>query len=198
MIRRLVKFFCGLGSPSGNFFKSCCEVFCAAKTCYFLWDFYNKKNLDECSKCKSGSPGTCNGSKIKTQSTSCCNGEFSKCASTSDCCLGCQDCDAIKFRKALEDLKYSSPCGHDLWRVLDDFLYYCVHMVGAHVDRIKDKLKGTCSQCQPGTSSCDCNNQCNGSCPGCKELLGDSHFMAILTRKFSSSYDSSKAKWNLL
>ncbi|KAK1935525.1 variant erythrocyte surface antigen-1 family protein [Babesia divergens] len=112
--------------------------------------------------------------------------------------------DSKPFHDELLKLKYSSPCGHDLWRTLDDFLYYCVHMVGAHVDRIKDKInaKGnTCSKCptgKPGTSPCSCNNNCNGQCKGCDVLLKDSHLMDILTRKFSSSYDSSKAKWNLL
>ncbi|KAK1939102.1 variant erythrocyte surface antigen-1 family protein, partial [Babesia divergens] len=118
--------------------------------------------------------------------------------------------DSKEFKKHLQDLQYSSPCGHELYRTLKDFLYYCVNMVGAYVDKkeVKDKInaKGnTCKKCPPkgqsGTSPCSCNNQCfNGSspCPGCKELLGDSHFMAILTRKFSSSYDSSNAKWDSL
>ncbi|KAK1936089.1 variant erythrocyte surface antigen-1, alpha subunit [Babesia divergens] len=108
-----------------------------------------------------------------------------------------------KFYDALETLKYSSPCGHDLWRTLDDFLYYCVNMVGAHVQSISGKLKGNCSKCgkpgKSGTSPCDCNNKCNGSdCKPCDVLLEDSHLMAILTRKFSSSYDSSNAKWDSL
>ncbi|KAK1939091.1 variant erythrocyte surface antigen-1 family protein, partial [Babesia divergens] len=159
LLRRLVTYFNSLGpNPSqSEFSKKCCELLCVAKTCEFLWSFYND-------------------TKYKS--------------------------DSKPFHDALQTLKHSSPCGHDLWRTLDDFLYYCVHMVGAHVDRIKDKInaKGnTCKKCgKPGKSPCDCNNKCNGQCKGCDVLLGDSHFMAILTRKFSSSYDSSKAKWNLL
>ncbi|KAK1935521.1 variant erythrocyte surface antigen-1 family protein, partial [Babesia divergens] len=110
---------------------------------------------------------------------------------------------ATEFKKHLEALKYSSPCGHDLWRTLKDFLYYCVHMVGAHVQSISGNInaaKQKCSQCPPTgrPQQHSCNNNCNGQCKGCKELLGDSHFMAILTRKFSSSYDSSNANWDSL
>ncbi|KAK1935314.1 variant erythrocyte surface antigen-1 family protein [Babesia divergens] len=109
--------------------------------------------------------------------------------------------DSKEFKKHLEELKHSSPCGHELYRTLRDFLYYCVHMVGAHVQSIKDKInaKGnTCKKCPTGTSSCNCNNKCNGQCKPCDVLLEDSHLMAILTRKFSSSYNSSSATWDLL
>ncbi|KAK1932172.1 variant erythrocyte surface antigen-1 family protein [Babesia divergens] len=106
--------------------------------------------------------------------------------------------DSKDFKKHLETLKYSSPCGHELWRTLEDFLYYCVHMVGAYVQSIKDKLKGTCPQCPPTGRPQQHSCNCNGQCKGCKELLGDSHLMGILTRKFSSSYDSSNAKWDSL
>ncbi|KAK1936812.1 variant erythrocyte surface antigen-1 family protein, partial [Babesia divergens] len=111
--------------------------------------------------------------------------------------------DSKDFKKHLETLKYSSPCGHELYRTLKDFIYYCVNMVGAYVQSISGNInaaKQNCPKCpQKGQSEQhSCNNNCNGQCKGCKELLGDSHFMAILTRKFSSSYDSSNAKWDSL
>ncbi|KAK1935533.1 variant erythrocyte surface antigen-1 family protein, partial [Babesia divergens] len=109
-----------------------------------------------------------------------------------------------KFYHELSKLQYSSPCGHDLWRTLKDFLYYCVHMVGAYVQSINTTLsaKGnSCPQCKSlkpsdqHPSPCSCNGS---DCKPCDVLLKDSHLMAILTRKFSSSYDSSKASWSLL
>ncbi|KAK1933772.1 variant erythrocyte surface antigen-1 family protein, partial [Babesia divergens] len=211
LIRRLVKFFCDLDSHSGNFFKSCCDLLCVAKTCYFLWDFYNKRNQNECKTCKSGgSSGKCLGSKITLTSGSsnqCCGGNPSDC-SKSNCCLGCQECDAIKFRKALQDLKYSSPCGHDLWRTLKDFLDCCFRIFrSGHKNIIEEKVRALQENCKckdatkskqspPSPCSC-CKPGSYSDCKACKALFADSSLKSLFRQEYFSAY-SSKAKWDLL
>ncbi|KAK1935321.1 variant erythrocyte surface antigen-1 family protein, partial [Babesia divergens] len=201
MILRVVKFFkdfpLDASSPS-KCLKLCCELICVGKYCEFLKMFYNKGNKDSCETCKSGgSSGKCPGSTLQSPSTSCCGGKFESCSNT-QCCLGCQDCDAIKFRKALETLKLSSPCGQDLYRTLKDFLDYCLNVAEPFIKSVKDKINAAKKKCVSGCSSsgtpCSCSN-----CLGCQDIR-DNHkdIMSVLTRKFSSSYDSSNAKWDSL
>ncbi|KAK1935518.1 variant erythrocyte surface antigen-1 family protein [Babesia divergens] len=197
MIRRLVKFFASLDSSSKKF-KSCCDLLCVAKTCYFLWDFYQNKGKEggkeKCSKCTStGKP--CPGSKITlTSSNQCCGGKFESC-SKSNCCLGCQDCDAIKFRKALETLKLSSPCGHDLWRVLNDFLDCCFRIFKPEQKFVEEKVKALqkelCQKCSSATQSgqpCTCSSGSSYSCLACFALSEDSGLKARFISEYSSSY----------
>ncbi|KAK1939124.1 variant erythrocyte surface antigen-1 family protein [Babesia divergens] len=209
MILRVVKFFNGLkpeslSSPS-KCSKLCCELICVGKYCDFLKTFYDKGDQKSCGKCTKKGTQNCNGSTLTpASSTSCCNGEFSKCASTSDCCQGCQECDAIKFRKALETLRYSTPCGHDLWRVLNDFIHFIRNVFMPNHYFIRDTVlaavKG-CSNCnKSGTDSrnwkpCTCSSS---SCSACPKLLGNSKLMSILLSQYFSSYDSSSANWDSL
>ncbi|KAK1935549.1 variant erythrocyte surface antigen-1 family protein, partial [Babesia divergens] len=200
MILRLVRFFKDLGS-SKNFFKSCCDLLCVAKTCSFLRDFYNKRNQNECKTCKSGgSSGNCKGSKITPASKECCKGA-SPC--NSNCCLGCQDCDAIKFRNAFNALRLAGPCGQDLWRVLNDFLQCCFRIFRAgQKNIIEDKVKKfqtACSQCKKATQSktsspspCDCcSTGSSVTCEACKALSEDSSLKFLFRHGYSSAYDSS-------
>ncbi|KAK1935512.1 variant erythrocyte surface antigen-1 family protein, partial [Babesia divergens] len=203
MIRRLVKFFKDLPldlSSKKDCSKLCCEIFCVLKICEFLRDFYGKGKKggkDVCSKCNPGTKGKCPGSTLKSPSSNnCCGGKFESC-STSNCCLGCQECDAIKFRKALETLKLSSPCGQDLWRVLKDFLDYCtgVFLSNFNKKEVKEKInaaKEKCQQCkQAGTSKKPCT--CSGSpCLGCQEIRGHNDIMSMLRHGYLSSYVNSK------
>ncbi|KAK1939104.1 variant erythrocyte surface antigen-1 family protein [Babesia divergens] len=203
MILRVVKFFASFDASSQP--KSsclCCELICVGKYCDFLKMFFDRSNRDVCETCKSGGSGgkPCPGSKITpAPSPSCCGGA-SPC--NSDCCLGCQDCDAIKFRKALQELQYSSPCGQDLYRTLKDFLDYCLNVAEPFIKSAKKKIEEAKGKCISGCKStggkpCSCS-QTSGSCLGCKALRGHKDIMSVLTRKFSSSYDSSNAKWDSL
>ncbi|KAK1935255.1 variant erythrocyte surface antigen-1 family protein, partial [Babesia divergens] len=202
MIRRLVRFFKDLETSSKKF-KSCCDLLCVAKTCYFLWDFYNKGGKEKCKNCKS--PGTCKGSTLTpASSNTCCGGNPSKCQS-GDCCLGCQDCDAIKFRKALQDLKYSSPCGQELYRTLDSFLNFIRFVFYPRVKDLKleNKIRtarNKCDNCKSGHSSCLGCKSGSSSCQGCTAVLKelrDNHkdLLSLMTRGSFSSYDSSEASW---
>ncbi|KAK1935272.1 variant erythrocyte surface antigen-1 family protein, partial [Babesia divergens] len=213
MIRRLVRFFKDLPldssvSSSQNCSKLCCELICVGKYCEFLRDFYNKGGQKSCGTCNPGTKGKCPGSTLQSPASSnnCCGGDPSTC-STSNCCLGCQECDAIKFRNALEGLKYSSPCGQELYRVLDNFLYYCFNVFMGHKDFIRNTLlkavKG-CPSCNKtgqnssGWKACECSSSSSGSCTACPKLLGNSKLMSVLLSQYSSSYDSSSAKWESL
>ncbi|KAK1932203.1 variant erythrocyte surface antigen-1 family protein, partial [Babesia divergens] len=199
MIRRLVRFFNGLPldlSSKKDCSKLCCEIFCVLKCCEFLKMFYDRGGKESCSKCKS--PGKCLGSTLKTQpsSNNCCNGTAG--CQSGNCCQGCQDCDALKFRKALEDLKYSSPCGQDLWRVLDNFLYYCFSVFMGHKDFIRNTVLAAvkdCSNCnKTGQRSSDwkaCKCSSGLSCKACDTLLKDSKLMSILRQGYVSSYVNS-------
>ncbi|KAK1937454.1 hypothetical protein X943_001981, partial [Babesia divergens] len=196
MIRRVVKFFASFDS-SDKCSKLCCELLCVRVHCWALGQIYNK-GLKECKTCKPGGTGKCPGSKITPASTSCCNGNFDNCKSQ-NCCLGCNDCSAIKFRNAFETLKLSSPCGQDLYRVLDGFLYYCCNVLEPFINKkeVKEKInaaKGKCLQCSKKTSGTPCS--CS-DCDGCKALRGHNDIMSILRHGYFSSYDSS-AKWDRL
>ncbi|KAK1932202.1 variant erythrocyte surface antigen-1 family protein [Babesia divergens] len=203
MILRVVKFFASFdASSSSKCSKLCCELICVGKYCDFLKMFYDKGGKDKCGTCNSKG-SNCPGSKIKTQSTSCCGGNPSDC-SNSDCCLGCQDCDAIKFRKALETLKLSSPCGQDLYRTLKDFLDYCLNVAEPFIKSVKEKINAAKGKCVSGCNSasqsktpCSCS-QTSGSCLGCQEIREKHNdIMAILAGGYSSAY-SSNAKWDSL
>ncbi|KAK1935288.1 hypothetical protein X943_001253, partial [Babesia divergens] len=115
LIRRLVTYFKSLQpNPSKpDFSQNCCELLCVAKTCEFLKMFFDKGGKDVCGTCKSG----------KSQCPSkgqCCAGPTPKCNSGS--CQNCDECQQIcaakEFSRALEALKLSSPCGHELYRTL--------------------------------------------------------------------------------
>ncbi|KAK1935317.1 variant erythrocyte surface antigen-1 family protein [Babesia divergens] len=161
MIRRLVKFFSGLGSHSGNFFKSCCDLLCVAKTCYFLH----------------------NTLKDTTQG------------------------DGQTFYNALQTLKYSSPCGHDLWRVLNDFLQCCFRIFNPDKKFVEKKVKNFQENCkckdatkskQSPPSPCNCCSKSGTPCEACTSLFADSKLMSILRHGYVSSYDSASAKWDSL
>ncbi|KAK1935546.1 variant erythrocyte surface antigen-1 family protein, partial [Babesia divergens] len=194
MIRRLVRFFKDLETSSKKF-KSCCDLLCVAKTCYFLWDFYGKGKeggKEKCSKCKS--PGTCPGSTLTSGSSPSCCGGASGCQS-GDCCQGCQDCDAIKFRKALQTLQYSGPCGHDLWRVLNDFLDCCFRIFKPEQkfveNKVKELQKELCQKCKDATKSgqpCTCSSGSSYSCLACFALFNDYELKARFISEYSSSY----------
>ncbi|KAK1937436.1 variant erythrocyte surface antigen-1 family protein, partial [Babesia divergens] len=150
MILRLVRFFKDLGS-SKNFFKSCCDLLCAAKTCYFLWDKLFKKDA-------SGS-------------------------------------EAQKFNSALEDLQYSSPCGQDLYRTLQDFLQSCFSIFKPGQKFVEDKVKAfqkSCDKCKDattkGTSCSCCSSGSSYSCLACFALFNDYELKARFISEYSSSY----------
>ncbi|KAK1932144.1 variant erythrocyte surface antigen-1 family protein [Babesia divergens] len=206
MIRRLVSYFKSLqytSSPSKDNFKNCCELMCVLKTCDFLQLFYDRRNLNECSKCKSGGSGC-------SSSGGCCNGDFSNCVKDPDCCKDCPDCGAVKFSKALETLRFAGPCGHDLWRTLDAFIQYCCFVFYARVRDLKleNKIKearDSCDNCKSGSKSSghsDCSGCKSGtSCDGCTavlEELRDNHkdVLSLMTRGYLSAY--SEASWNSL
>ncbi|KAK1936124.1 variant erythrocyte surface antigen-1 family protein, partial [Babesia divergens] len=195
MIRRLVSYFKSLksdiSSPSIKNFKNCCELMCVLKTCEFLKGFLTK---GKCGKCTSEK--TCKGSSSGT--SSCCKGNFSTCASDPNCCLGCQDCCALKFRNALETLRFAGPCGQDLWRTLDSFLNF-IRFVFLPKVKLLEKLikeaRDKCSQCKTGHSSCpDCKSGSSGSssCQGCAQVLTllQTHkdVLSLMTRGYFSSY----------
>ncbi|KAK1935252.1 variant erythrocyte surface antigen-1 family protein [Babesia divergens] len=204
LIRRLVKFFkdLSLDSSNKNCSKICCEIFCVLKTCEFLRDFYNESTSwagKECSKCKGGTQTKCTQGTGK--GSKCCGKNISQCTAP-DCCQGCPDCNAIKLGKALQELQYSGPCGQDLWRTLDSFLYYCCNVFEPYVNKkeVKEKInaaKGKCQQCSKKTSGTPCSCSNTSGCLGCKDLRGHNDIMSILRQGYLSSYDSS-AKWESL
>ncbi|KAK1939086.1 variant erythrocyte surface antigen-1 family protein, partial [Babesia divergens] len=206
LIRRLVKFFKDLESLSSSqsgCSKLCCELLCVLKISYFLKDLYNDSKSwagKECSKCKPGGgsgKNQCNNSKAP--SGSCCGGTISGCTA-SDCCQGCPECNAIKLGNALQTLQLSSPCGQDLYRVLDDFLYFCCNVFWPYVNRIQGTVKEarqSCQQCKSGTFPCNCSSS-SSNCKACQEILKDSQLKVILLSQYVSSYDSSSAKWESL
>ncbi|KAK1935529.1 variant erythrocyte surface antigen-1 family protein, partial [Babesia divergens] len=209
MLRRVVSYFKSLETSSSpdKFFKSCCDLLCVIKTCEFLKGFYDKRTAKECSKCKSGGQGKC--SKGSSGGT-CCKGTISKCTYPT-CCSGCNECREIKeakeFSKALETLKLSSPCGQDLYRTLDDFLYFCCYVIAPQQRAIENKIKGLqekhCQkasqtpQCCPKTPSakpCTCPSG-SSSCQACQQLSKDSQLKPLLFSEFSSAYSEASASW---
>ncbi|KAK1934025.1 variant erythrocyte surface antigen-1 family protein, partial [Babesia divergens] len=198
MLRRLVSYFKDLNSSPDKFFKSCCDLLCVAKTCWFLWDFYDKRTQNICWTCKDGGKGGSCPSNGK-----CCAGPDPKCNSSP--CPKCDECQQIcyakEFSRALEDLKYSSPCGQDLWRTLDAFIQYCCFVFYPRVKGIQSALENLHSKCKCSGGSCKCSTQ--GSCDGCAQVLSelrDNHkdLLSLMTRGYSSAYSSKDAKWNLL
>ncbi|KAK1932148.1 variant erythrocyte surface antigen-1, beta subunit, partial [Babesia divergens] len=203
MLRRVVKFFASFDPSSKNCSKLCCEIFCVLKICEFLKGFYNKGNKNVCWTCKKGAQkNQCNGSTLTSgSSTSCCNGTAG--CKSGNCCQGCQDCDAIKFSRALQKLQYSGPCGLDLYRLLKDLLNFCSNVMAPNQDFIHDtvlKAVKDCSKCKKsaenssGWSACQCSSS-SSSCKACPKLLENSKLMSILRHGYVSSYDSSSAKW---
>ncbi|KAK1932163.1 variant erythrocyte surface antigen-1 family protein [Babesia divergens] len=210
LLRRVVKFFNGLSldpsSSNSNRSRICCELVCVVKTCYFIKDFYNKKDKEECSKCKKGGKGGSCPSNGK-----CCSGPTPNCGSSSGgtFCQKCDECQQICYAKEffneLQTLRFAGPCGQDLWRTLDAFLQGCVFRVAGFdkYDIIK-KIKAaqnSCSACQnasksgKSSSSCDCCS--SGSCLACTSLLKDPSLKSLFNPEYVSSYDSS-AKWDSL
>ncbi|KAK1940747.1 variant erythrocyte surface antigen-1 family protein, partial [Babesia divergens] len=200
LIRRLVKFFKdfeSLSSSKSGCSKLCCELLCVRMHCWALGNIYNK-GLTECSKCKeNGSGGKCPGSKI-TSSKECCNGNPDTCQSP-NCCLGCQDCNAVKFSRALQKLQYSGPCGLDLYRLLDGLLNFCCNVFWPYVDKkeVKEKIEDARKKCLSGCKSTGGSCQCpstSSPCKGCQHILQDPQLKVTLAGGYSSSY-SSKASW---
>ncbi|KAK1935278.1 variant erythrocyte surface antigen-1 family protein [Babesia divergens] len=197
MIRRLVSYFKDLKSDTSNkgCFKNCCELMCVLKTCDFLQLFYDRRNLNECSKCKSGGSGC-------SSSGGCCLGTISGCTEK-DCCKDCEDCCAVKFSRALEELRFAGPCGQDLWRTLDSFLNFCCKVFYAKVKDIQTTLQDRNSghakncKCKSGTCTCSPSSGCQGCTAVLKELR-DNHkdLLGLMTRGYSSAY--SEASWDSL
>ncbi|KAK1935251.1 variant erythrocyte surface antigen-1 family protein [Babesia divergens] len=199
MLRRLVTYFKDLETSSKKF-KSCCDLLCVVKMCHFLWKFYGKRNLNECSKCKSGK------SQCSSKAGQCCSGSSPQCSSGSTCqnCSECQQiCYAKEFSRALEALKLSSPCGQNLYRVLDDFLYYCCNVIAPQQRAIENKIKGLqekhcqkasqtpqCCPKDPSKTPCTCPSG-SSSCQACQQLSKDSQLKPLLFSEFSSAYSSS-------
>ncbi|KAK1932150.1 variant erythrocyte surface antigen-1 family protein [Babesia divergens] len=107
------------------------------------------------------------------------------------------------FKKALQTLQYSGPCGHELYRLIDGFLQGCVFPV-AGLDRndIIEKIKAaqnSCSQCSSASSKqsspCDCCSKSGTPCLACTSLLEDPSLKTLFLHGYVSSYDSSKASW---
>ncbi|KAK1935319.1 putative variant erythrocyte surface antigen-1, partial [Babesia divergens] len=203
MLRRVVKFFASFDPSKKDCPKLCCEIFCVLKCCVFLRDFYDKGGK-KCSMCTSkGSSGKpCPGSTLKSPapSNNCCGGKPSACKS-SDCCLGCQDCDAIKFSRALQKLQYSGPCGLDLYRLLDGLLNFIRNVMAPNQNFIRNTVLAavnSCSNCKKSETdsskwqACECSKN-SGSCLACTSLLQDSKLMSILRHGYSSAYSS--ATW---
>ncbi|KAK1939096.1 variant erythrocyte surface antigen-1 family protein, partial [Babesia divergens] len=199
MLRRLVSYFKDLksdiSSPSKQNFKNCCELLCVLKTCEFLQLFYNNRNATGCNACKSKG---CSGSSGK-----CCNGTISKCIDK-DCCKDCEGCGAVKFSRALETLRFAGPCGQELYRTLDDFLYYCCNVFEPYVNRVQStvqKARKSCQQCKTGGKHSSFNGCKSGSpsCQGCtetlKKLQAHKDILSLMTRGYVSSYDSASATW---
>ncbi|KAK1932190.1 variant erythrocyte surface antigen-1, beta subunit [Babesia divergens] len=205
MLRRVVKFFASFDPSKPGCPKLCCEIFCVLKCCVFLKMFYDKGGKKSCGKCKEKGGNPCKGSTLQSQppSNNCCRGKPSACKS-GNCCLGCQDCDAIKFRKAFNALQYSSPCGQDLYCLLKDLLNFCSNVMHPNQDFIRDTVLeavNSCPSChKSGTDSsdwkaCECSSG-PSSCQACPKLLENSKLMSILRHGYLSSY--SEASWTSL
>ncbi|KAK1936818.1 variant erythrocyte surface antigen-1 family protein [Babesia divergens] len=171
LIRRLVSYFKSLqpsSDPSKENFKNCCELLCVIKTCHFL-----NNTLKDTSKG-----------------------------------------DGQTFYNALKELRLGGPCGQELWRTLDSFLNFIRFVFLPKVKPLENKIKearDSCSNCQTNSksgqhSSCSgCSSGTSGtSCEGCKAVLeelkklkGHKDVLSLMTRGYSSAYDS-KASWTSL
>ncbi|KAK1935287.1 variant erythrocyte surface antigen-1 family protein [Babesia divergens] len=204
MILRVVKFFkdfpLDASSPS-KCSKICCELICVGKYCDFLKMFFDKGGQKSCGKCNGGPQKNCKGSTLQSQPSpnNCCNGTDG--CKSGDCCLGCQECDAIKFRNALETLKLSSPCGQDLYRTLDAFIQYCREVLGPKANStVKNAVTVAKKICTPNCKSTGGSCQCpstSSPCKGCQHILQDPQLKVLLAGGYSSSYSSS-ASWKSL
>ncbi|KAK1939084.1 variant erythrocyte surface antigen-1 family protein, partial [Babesia divergens] len=107
------------------------------------------------------------------------------------------------------DLQYSSPCGQDLWRVLDAFLQCCFNIFNPEQKFVEKKVKNfqkKCSTCKNATKSkqsppspCNCCKPGSYSdCEACKALFADSSLKSLFRQEYVSSYDPDKASWNSL
>ncbi|KAK1937985.1 variant erythrocyte surface antigen-1 family protein [Babesia divergens] len=207
MIRRLVSYFKSLeisSSPQIKNFKNCCELLCVIKTCYFLWSFYNNRTATGCYNCRiNGAGGTC------PSGGQCCRGPISDCTAP-DCCKDCEVCCAVKFSRALEELRFAGPCGQNLYRTLDDFLNFICYVFYPRVKLLENLIKnardkcGTCNSKTGQHSSCPgCKSGTSGSpsCQGCAQVLTllQTHkdLLSLMTQGYSSAY-SSEASWSSL
>ncbi|KAK1935242.1 variant erythrocyte surface antigen-1 family protein [Babesia divergens] len=205
LIRRLVKFFKDfepLSSSKSGCSKLCCELMCVAKTCEFLKMFFDKGGKDVCGTCKKGGKGiSCNASSKGSSKGDCCKGYPSTCSSSSPCpkCDECQQiCAAKEFSRALQTLKLSSPCGHELYRTLDAFIQYCREVLGpkanSTVKNAVQTAKAKCGSCSSSGGSCTCSP--GSPCLGCEHILQDPQLKVILTQEYvSSAYSSKDALW---
>ncbi|KAK1940745.1 variant erythrocyte surface antigen-1 family protein, partial [Babesia divergens] len=211
LLRRLVKFFKDFESSSQpNCSKLCCELLCVLKMCESFKTFYDKRTAKECGTCKNPGKGAKGNCPSKGQ---CCAGQDPNCGSGSGFCSKCSECrqicDSKKFHNAFNELsktlQYSSPCGQDLYRVLDDFLNFIRNVFVPNQDFIHSTvLKAVkdcpnCGKSGPNSSewkACGCSS--GSDCQACPKLLKDSKLMSILRHGYFSSYDSSSAKWESL
>ncbi|KAK1935302.1 variant erythrocyte surface antigen-1 family protein [Babesia divergens] len=109
--------------------------------------------------------------------------------------LSKNESDAQNFKNHLETLKHSSPCGHDLYRTLKDFLYFCNvlgPLANSTVKNAVEKARKSCSGCTSSQFPCNCSS--GSPCPGCQHILQDPQLKVILAGGYSSSYSSS-ASW---
>ncbi|KAK1939114.1 variant erythrocyte surface antigen-1 family protein [Babesia divergens] len=120
--------------------------------------------------------------------------------------LSKNESDAQNFKNHLETLKHSSPCGQELYRTLDSFLNFIRFVFLPKVKPLEYTIKEArekCGTCQNSSGHSSCNGCSSGSssCPGCtavlKELKGHKDVLSLMTRGYSSAYDS-KASWTSL
>ncbi|KAK1937976.1 variant erythrocyte surface antigen-1 family protein, partial [Babesia divergens] len=198
VIMRLLKFFQQVSSDTSKCFRLCCEFECLKKHCEAvkkLFDGAKRKACGTCEKAnKGGGKNVCGCSKKSAGKTcpDCCD-------QAPNGCQNCSECQEIlhgrKLSGALETLRYSTPCGQDLSRVLDDFLDYCTGVFRPKFKVIEDAVKPLKSKHSP---CCSTGQPCSPSCSACQALRGHDDIMAILAGGYFSSYDSSSANWDSL
>ncbi|KAK1935535.1 variant erythrocyte surface antigen-1 family protein [Babesia divergens] len=107
------------------------------------------------------------------------------------------------FNDELSKLRFAGPCGQELWRTLDSFLNFIryVFYPKANVIRValEDKSNGHAKKCKCNSGTCTCSPS---SCPGCtavlEKLQTHKDVLSLMTRGYSSAYDSASASWNSL
>ncbi|KAK1937989.1 variant erythrocyte surface antigen-1 family protein, partial [Babesia divergens] len=123
---------------------------------------------------------------------------------------------AKDFYNALQELRFAGPCGQELWRTLDDFIYFIRYVFYPKAKGIQttlqDKSNGHAKKCKCTPGSCTCSS--NSSCPGCAQVLeklkDHKDVLSLMTRGYVSSYTyrfesvidppakSTYASWNSL
>ncbi|KAK1935515.1 variant erythrocyte surface antigen-1 family protein [Babesia divergens] len=207
LLRRLVKFFKDLETSSQP--KSsclCCDLLCVLKMCESFKTFYDKRTATVCKTCKSKKGPGAGGCP---KSGKCCSGSDPKCGSSgSGFCSKCSECrqicDSKKFHNAFNELsktlQYSSPCGQELYRVLDGFIHFIRYVFMGNQNFIRNtvlKAVKDCSDCKksgPNSKNwqaCECSKNSGSSCSACTSLLQDSKLMSILRHGYVSSYVNS-------